>query len=63
MSNKYDFKLPVKLNFKEVANEFVNEYDEVSQEVRMHTLQVYAQYTCFGTPYFVPAYCEGTESS
>jgi len=50
-NNKYLFKLPAKLSFENIAEEFINGYDQISDETKKHTLQVYA-YSCFGTPYF-----------
>jgi len=55
MSNSkkpYSFKLPEKLSFDEIAEQFISGYDQISEETKQHTLQVYAAYGCYGTPYF-----------
>jgi hypothetical protein len=48
----YAFQLPKAMSFDEIAREFIADYDGISEETKNHTLQVYASYACYGSPYF-----------
>jgi hypothetical protein len=57
----YRFVLPTLVNFEEVAQTLVPNYDELSKETQEQVLNVFAiTYTCFGGPYFTIPNCPET---
>lgn len=54
----YSFLPPEEVTFEALATEYLPNFDQIDEETRQKTLQVYAQtYTCFGSPYFTIPNC------
>lgn len=57
----YKFALPEVVNFEQLANTLVPNYEELSKETQEQVLNVFAiTYTCFGGPYFTIPNCPET---